>query len=102
MNVANLQLQGLLMAVASVNRTLVAKGLLSIDDIEDALHSAEASLTAEERLFEDLSPSNRDAICFPIRALRAANLGQTQDAIPPFSVLSRTVGENKRPYGDQL
>ncbi|MER9744670.1 hypothetical protein [Mesorhizobium sp. M0187] len=47
MNVANLQLEGLMMAVASINNLLVHKGLLSIDEIDTALRKAEASMTSE-------------------------------------------------------
>jgi len=101
MNVANLQLQGLLMAVASLNQMLVAKGILSDHDIDLALRKAEANLTGEERLFEDLPPANRDAVCFPIRLLIAANNARSQDSIPSFTELSRSVGLNKEPYGDQ-
>lgn len=99
MNVANLQLQGLLMAVASINETLVRKGLLSVDEIDLALRKAEADLTSEERMTEDLSHSNRDAICFPIRLLMAANRGSSERAT--FSGLSRKVGTNKERYADQ-
>ena len=48
MKVANLQLQGLLMAIASINNVLVQKGILSIDEIDTALHKAETNLTSEE------------------------------------------------------
>jgi len=75
--VANLQLEGLLMAVAAVNNALVRKRLLTIDDIDRALKTAEASFKGDERLFEDMSPANRDAVCFPlqqqsVRSRRAA------------------------------
>jgi len=102
MNVANLQIEGLLLAIASVNNALVKNGVLSIDDIDIALEKAEANVTSEERTFEDLSPANRDAICFPIRLLKAANLGQSENHIQPFSELVRTVGKTKQPYGDQV
>ena len=102
MNVANLQLEGLLMAMASINNLLVQKSLLSIDEIETALHKAEASLTGEERNYEDMSPSNRDALCFPVRLLRMANSAQSEASIPPFSELARMVGETKQPYNDQM
>lgn len=36
MNVDNLQLEGLMTAVASINYLLVQKGLLSVDDIDIA------------------------------------------------------------------
>jgi hypothetical protein len=101
MNVANLQIEGLLMAVASINNALVRKGILSVDDIDLAMDKAEANITGEERNYEDLSPANRDAICFPIRILKAANLGQSEDHIQTFSELARSVGLNKEPYNDQ-
>jgi hypothetical protein len=102
MNTANLQLQGLLLAVASINNALVHKGLLSIDEIDLALRKAEASLTGEERLFEDMSPANRDAICFPIRLLQLANNSQGESSIPGFSELARMVGQTKEHYNDQM
>lgn len=101
MKVAHLQIQGLLMAIASINNVLVRKGVLDVDDIDIALRKAEANLTAEERLFEDMSPTNRDAVCFPIRLLRAANLGQGESDIQSFGELARQVGQVKEPYNDQ-
>lgn len=101
MKVANLQLQGLLMAVASINNALVHRGLLSVDDIDQALRKAEANLTGEERLFEDMTPANRDAVCFPLRFLMAANSTQDETGISSFSELARMVGKTKDPYNDQ-
>lgn len=102
MNVANLQLEGLLMAVASLNNLLVHKGLLGIDEIDLALRKAEAGLTGEERIYEDLTPAQRDAVCFPIRLLMMANSTQSETELPPFSELTRMVGRTKDPYGDQM
>ena len=79
MNVANLQLEGLMMAVASINNVLVHKGLVPIDDINDASRRAEASVTGDERSYEDMSASNNDAICFPIRLLQLVNNAQRPD-----------------------
>ena len=45
MNIANLQIEGLMMAVAAVNDAIVQKGLLSVDEIDVALRKVEASLT---------------------------------------------------------
>ncbi|CAM5491007.1 hypothetical protein MAUB1S_08224 [Mycolicibacterium aubagnense] len=102
MNVANLQIEGLLMAVAAINDTLVRKGVLSADEVDLALRKVEASMTGDERLYEDLSPSNRDAVCFPIRLLMAANTRQGETDVPPFAELARSVGRTKEPYNDQL
>ena len=101
MNVANLQLEGLVMAVASINQILVRKGIASVEEIDEALARAEANLTAEERSSHDLSPSNRDAVCFPIRVLRMANYSQSNIEVPSFSDLARMVGRAKEPYNDQ-
>ena len=100
MNVANLQLQGLLMAVASINEVLVRKGLLSADEIDLALRKAEADLTAEERMTEALSHSNRDAACFPLRLLMAANRAASDKGT--FSDLSRKVSANKERHADRV
>ena len=95
MHVANLQLEGLLMAVASVNNVLVRKGMLSVQEIDEALAKAETGLMADEHVAEDMSASNRDAVCFPIRFLKLANLGQSEDSIQSFAELAREVGRLK-------
>lgn len=102
MNVANLQLEGLIMAVASINKVLVSKGLLSADEIDGALRKTEASLTGEERAYEDLTPSYRDAVCFPIRLLQLANAMEADGELPAFSALTRRVGQTKGHYNDQM
>jgi hypothetical protein len=101
MNVANLQLEGLLMAIASINHVLVRKGVLSIEEIDTALRKAEASCTGEERS-EEMSPANRDAVNFPIRLLQLANQCQPEADIPSFSELARMIGQVKEPYNDQM
>jgi len=101
-NVANLQLEGLLMAVASINNLLVQRNLLSADDIDLALRKAEAGLTGDDHLCGDMSPANRDAVCFPIRLLRLANNMQSETGVPPFSDLTRAVGQTKERYNDQM
>ena len=98
MNTANLQIEGLLMAVAAINRTLVDKGLLSRAEIERALAISEANAVGEDRTIEELSPANRDAIVFPIRLLRAAN---AEGAPTVFSALAKAVGQTKGRYNDQ-
>jgi hypothetical protein len=50
---------------------------------------------------DDISPANRDAICFPIRFLRLANRLHAGDEAFSFSELARRVGETKEPYNDQ-
>jgi hypothetical protein len=102
MNVANLQLEGLIMAVAAINKVLVSKGLLSENEIDAALRKTEASLTGEERAYEDLTPSYRDAVCFPIRMQQLANAMQADSEPPAFSALTRMVGQTKGHYNDQM
>jgi hypothetical protein len=102
MNVANLQLEGLMMAVAAINNALVHKGLLSIDEIDIALRKTEASMANDERFYEAMTLSNRDAICFPIRLLMIANNAQSEMEIPPFSELAKMVGQTKGLYNDQM
>jgi hypothetical protein len=101
MNAANLQLEGLCLAITALNQALVAKGVLTQDEVDGALRTAEAAARSDERFEEKLSPANRDAICFPIRVLQLAN---TCGAEKPwsFSHLARLVGETKQPYNDQM
>src|SRR5690606_30916783 len=73
MNAANLQIEGLLMAMAAINRRLVDRGILASEEIEQALAEAEAGMVGDDRALEGLTPANRDAVAFPLRWLRAAN-----------------------------
>lgn len=101
MNTANLQLEGLLIAMAEINRALIRNGVLSVEEVDAALRLAEASATSEERMTQDLSPANRDAVCFPIRLLRLANSKMATQGELSFSDLAREIGETKQPYNDQ-
>ncbi len=101
MNVANLQIEGLLIAIAAINHALVRKGVLSAEEIDIALRKAEASETSEERS-EGMSSSSRDAVNFPIRLLELANQCQPEADIPSFSKLARMVGQMKEAYNDQM
>lgn len=98
MNTANLQLEGLYLAIAAINRALVAKGILGSDDIARALSVAEATAIGDDRMAEGLSSQQRDAVCFPIRVLRLANEGKADVS---FSALARQVGLTKPEYGDE-
>jgi hypothetical protein len=72
MNTANLGLEGLYLAIASVNALLVEKGMLTHAEVDAALKQAEAAAMAGGE-HDDLSGANRKAICFPIRFLMLAN-----------------------------
>lgn len=102
MNTANLQMEGLLMALAGINQALVAKGLLSPEEIDRALTISEQTALGDNRVAEDLSPSNRDAVAFPIRILRLANHMADGGGVPSFSELARTVAATKGAHNDQL
>ena len=102
MNTANLQLEGLLMAVAGLNQLLVAKGIVAIEEVDKSLARSEQTVLGDDRVVEDLSPANRDAIAFPIRLLRLANKMSDSAGTPSFTELARMVGETKGPDNDQL
>ncbi|HUH76216.1 MAG TPA: hypothetical protein VLZ53_02515 [Devosia sp.] len=101
MNVANLQIQGMLAAIAAVTELFVAKGLLTREEIDTALASAEQGLLGEERMAADIEPSGRDAITFPVRWLHLANTMAARGGTPTFMELARKVGETKGKYNDQ-
>lgn len=94
MDVANLQLEGLYLAVAAVNNLLVEKGILTREEVHGALQHAEESarLDWDQR---DLSASQQDATVFATRLLQVANNSGADDYTPPFSELARTVGLTK-------
>ena len=102
MNTANLQLEGLMMAIAGLHQTLVAKGVVTVEEIDRSLARSEQTVLGDDRVVEDLSPANRDAIAFPIRLLRLANNMSDGAGTPAFSELARMVGETKGPDNDQL
>lgn len=101
MNTANLQLEGLYLAIAAINEALIAKGVLSRDEVTHALRVAEQSVIGSDRATEDLRPAERDAMAFPCRLLIEA-LATTSSGQPPsFSELARRVGAGKERYNDQ-
>ncbi|MDB5612644.1 MAG: hypothetical protein JWQ22_297 [Devosia sp.] len=102
MNTANLQLEGLVMAMAGINQALVSKGVLSRAELDKVLAISEQTALGDDRVAEDLSPSNRDAVAFPIRLLRLANNMADGGGVPSFGELARMVGETKGPHNDQL
>lgn len=93
MNTANLQLEGLLLAIASLVELLERKGIASRDEIDASLAEAEHNAGSGPGRQTELSPSNVDAICFPIRFLRTAlrepGSGKT------FAQLATAVGQTK-------
>ncbi len=97
MNVANLQLQGLLLVIAELVRLLKSKGLVSDVEIDTALRKAEAAASSDDRFQDELSLASRDAICLAARLLRVAN----STGPVGYADLAREVGLSKTPYNDQ-
>jgi hypothetical protein len=101
MNTANLQLEGLYLAIAAVNAALVRKGLMTREEIDDALVRAEQVALGDPRTEESLRPAERDALAFPARLLRRANTDAGGDMSANFSELAREVGLTKGSHNDQ-
>jgi hypothetical protein len=80
MNVANPQLEGVLMATASINHIWVQKACFR-SRRSTRLRKAEASGASEERS-EELSLATRDAINFPIRLLHWRVAGRAASVRP--------------------
>lgn len=90
MNTANLQLEGLIMAVASISEAIAKKGLLTHEEIGQALASAEQSAVRTDTA--DLSDSNQAAAVFPIRILSLANQASQHGRSYSFAQYAELVG----------
>jgi len=101
MNTANLQLEGLYLSIAAINNALVQKGLLSREEVDHALRTAEQIALGDERNVDDMSASNREAVAFGPRLLAIAN-NMADAETPPFSELARMVGETKQTNSSAL
>jgi hypothetical protein len=97
MNTANLQLQGLVMAIAGINRLLIERGVLDPRLVEAALQRAESTAIASPHA-AGLSAANREAIAFPIRLLEIASRESSSDL--SFEQLAREVAE-ETPASDE-
>jgi hypothetical protein len=96
MNTANLQLEGLCMAVASLIEVIKEKRIATADEIDAALARTERS--AAEGKAEEMSAANRSAIRFPIRLLRLANATSFEGHPLPFQELTRRIGGAKEQH----
>lgn len=94
MNTANLQLEGLYLSVAALTDLLVRKGVISREDVDGALRSAEQTALTDYRA-EDLRPAHREAVAFPSRFLQLANNSAGGGATPGFGELARLVAQLK-------
>lgn len=92
MNTANLQLEGLLLAVSSLLDVMQRKGLLTQGEIDAALDAAEAGVEADRRS-ADMRHANAEAILFPIRFLREAT-ADTAGHLRSFSERSASIGRS--------
>lgn len=97
MNTANLQLEGLLLALSSIVGLLKQKGLASEDEIRAMLEQAEAAALGDKARPGELSNSNVEAVLFPIRYLQSAAACPPQAPVRPFSQIATRVGQAKRP-----
>jgi hypothetical protein len=91
MNIANLQLEGLLITLAQLLRELRGGEGFDRGRVEAALLAAEAAILADRQRMAQLSPSERESVLFPCRFLAAA-LAHEDDA---FSGLAKKVGQTK-------
>jgi len=94
MNTANLQLEGLYVCVVSLTNALVAKGVLTREEVDAALTGAELTALTDYRA-DDLSDAHRDAVAFPARVLRAMNSSASETEVPRFSEMAKLVGQTK-------
>lgn len=95
MNTANLQLEGLYAAIAALTAALRSKGLLSQDEIHQALTEAESRIAADSGRPNELSPAHVDAICFPLRFLMLANNSEAAGQRLSFTQIAAEVGRTK-------
>jgi hypothetical protein len=94
MNTANLQLEGFYLVIAALNNALVAKGIMTREEVDGVMRVAEETALIDPGA-NGMSPPSRDAITFPARLLRLANNGASDGQIQPFSELAKLVGQTK-------
>jgi hypothetical protein len=100
MNTANLQIEGILTAMAALTQALRQKGLLTQAEIDDALNAAGQSVAEEREHRTELRPAQLEAIQFPIRFLKIAN-NLASDGPLAFGRIAAMVDEEKdREAGD--
>ncbi|QTL02127.1 hypothetical protein J5J86_15110 [Aquabacter sp. L1I39] len=93
MNTANLQLEGLLLAISRLLETARRKGLLTQQEIETALQEADLAARQETQA-RNLSPAQAEGVRFPIRFLLAAT-NLAAGSAPTFGDTAALVGEQK-------
>lgn len=93
MNTANLQLEGLLVALTHIIGALQRKGLLDHQEVVHALTEAEAMARAHADRGGQLREANQNAILFPIRYLMEATGAEAEDK--SYRVITADIGREK-------
>lgn len=93
MNTENLQLEGLYIAIPSLNGALVAEGLLTVAEVDAALATAEQTALRDYRAADNRTLAQREAVAFPVRLLRLANNGSAGSETQTFSELAKMGGQ---------
>ncbi|MDB5473240.1 MAG: hypothetical protein JWP99_543 [Devosia sp.] len=101
MNTANLQLEGLYLAIAALNNALVEKGVMSREEVATAMRRAEQTALGDYRN-DELSGAERDAVAFAPRLLNLANNSAADGQTPSFSELAKLVGQTKPRHPDRM
>ena len=102
MNTANLQLEGLYVAMSAIMNAVRQKGILTEEEIDRSLEEAEAALAGDANRPQELSAAYVDAILFPVRYLRLANRTWADGEFPLFAELGARVGREKPQAGDVM
>ncbi len=93
MNPANLQLEGMLMAVAALGELLCRKELVTREELVEAFRQAEVQAARGADRPHPLTPANVEAVLFPLRFLAKAAQGGSDRAFPE---LAEDIGRGKR------
>jgi hypothetical protein len=90
-NTANLQLEGMVMVIASLCEALVDKGLLNHTEVGDALKRANRAVERDDA--RQLSEANLAAVSFPNHLLSLANQAHERGKGFTFSDYAALVGK---------
>lgn len=93
MNTANLQMEGLLVALSRLIETLRRRGLLTPQEIDAALREAEEAAT-RDCAGRNISPAQAEVVRFPIRFLRAG-AHAVNGEVATFSSLATLIGTGR-------
>lgn len=90
MNTANLQIEGLLMAMTALAKLMREKGAATTDEIDQVLAEAEAITKSDAVRHGGMRDANVEAVLFPLRFLRIAN--RRGEPVAAFSEVAAEVG----------